>query len=101
MSRNRPSSAAHLVGLPTKMVTGAHVDPNPEHREAADAFLRGAPVQERLIPMLERVVDSFGWAEHGYIEEARRSGEQARIWNTAHWIIANALAREAHAQARS
>jgi hypothetical protein len=45
---------------------------------------------------LERALTAFDEIENNYIDEARRQGENARIWDTTGWIIANAIAREAY-----
>lgn len=94
MTHDGLSNPPHLAGLPVEFDTAGHVDPSLAHREAADAFLRGAPVDKTLSGLLDRIAGEFGWAEIGYIELAREQGDQSRVWNTAGWIIANAMARE-------
>jgi hypothetical protein len=101
MTRHGSSKPPHLAGLPGEFDPAAHVDPTLEHREASDAFLRGAPVDHKLSGLLDRVVAHFGWAETQHIEQAREQGDQSRVWDTAVWIIANAIAREERQRATS
>jgi hypothetical protein len=88
------SQRARLKQLPQPIGQRGHVDPTDAHLEAAGAFLRGKVVPTGARPWLDRALAEFSEVEHGYIESARRHGERARVWETATWIIANAIARE-------
>ena len=82
-------------GPPPRNAFRAHIVPTDQQRSAADAFLRGDSIEPAMRELVELTVREFGWAENGYIEEARTQGEQSRIWDTTRWIIANAMARHA------
>jgi hypothetical protein len=83
-------------GVPsTRRQSGTHLVPSDGHRQAADAFLRGEPLEPEMRELMKRALAQFGWAEHEYIAEARVQGESARIWDTTRWIIANGLAQAA------
>jgi hypothetical protein len=89
----RPDSSSGAP--PTRRRSGTHLVPSDQQRSAADAFLRGEPLDPETQELLDRAVAQFGWAEHEYIAESRAQGDHSRIWGTTRWIIANALARQA------
>lgn len=68
------------------------IQPTAEEREIADLFLRKEPLPIEYHEPLKQVLASFEDVDHFYIQEARRHGDRSRIWNTAGWLVAGALA---------
>ncbi len=98
MSQNPgPNSSPGARG--NRRHSGTHLVPTEQHRSAADAFLRGEPVDPAMQDLIDHAAAEFRWAEHEYIAEARAQGDHSRIWDTTRWIIANALAQQAAVRA--
>lgn len=94
----------HLAAIPpSKTEKPRHIDPTMPQRAAADALLRGQSVPAGLEALVERTVAELDEVERFYLQEGRRRGEGTQVWDTAGWMIANAIARiaadEQHRQA--
>ena len=94
MSPKSSTARLRLVQPPTHALGGGHIHPTPEQREAALAFLRRQHAGEQQA-LLETTVTGFDEAQQLYVDEARRQGEGSDVWEATHWIVANAMAREA------
>lgn len=96
MTPRRATKPSRLSAVPSAG-RARHVYPSEEHLALASAYLRQQSIPQASQPLLTHAVGLFGWAETEYVREARAQGEQSEVWETARWIVANALAREEHA----
>jgi hypothetical protein len=94
-TRKAPSTSLRRVAPLPGPGQGTHIQPTEAQRAAADSFLREATIEPAMRACLDRAVAGFDDAQQSYVEAARRQGEGSRVWDTAGWIVANAIAREA------
>jgi hypothetical protein len=88
-----PDDRPSVSPIPSPARAPCHIDPTPEHRVAADLYLRGEAVPEPLARLLADLEPTLTWAQRGYITEAQAQGPGADVWDSACWSVANALAR--------
>lgn len=96
MKRTTRSRTPRLTLVSRWPAARGHIQPTVAQRAAAEAFLRGEPVDTVIATWLDRALAGFDEVDRQYIDEARRRGADSQIWDTTGWIIANAIAREAH-----
>lgn len=90
-SSRRPSPGRTTVAVPGLR---EYVEPTIEHRLAADSHIRQTAPDERLRPLLEKVIRELSTVERECVAQARAQGDQTRIWDTTRRILAMRLAVE-------
>lgn len=89
--RSRPSPLTVVADPPAS----DYVPPSPEHRQTADAYLRGSTVASPMGDLLASVTAKFTLTHYEYVRLARDTGEGSADWETISRVIAQDLAREA------
>jgi hypothetical protein len=94
---SRPSPLTVVAGP----LDNDYVPPTPEHRQAADAYLRGARIEGTMAALLAKVTAKFGATHNDYVRLAREAGDASDDWDTIARVIAQDLARAAAADQMS